>query len=125
MYRETPEWTSTGLLLTNATNASVRQSDNISQLYYFDQSTSTPSLRYWDATKTGEVTVYEPEDLDSDDEIRTVSYVDQDVSYSISPDDYRILHQEFFQLDNQPPMMLITFTSAVEVHTTLGILTNP
>jgi hypothetical protein len=112
-------------LIKYATCASVNNKEGISKLYYFDEVSGSPQLRYWDSSLFGDSDALDIEDLEGTDRVRNVYYVN-DSGDTLRPSEYRIIDSQFFKFEDNKPMMMVTIQNTIgEMHTTLGVLENP
>ena len=112
-------------LIKYATCASVNNKEGISKLYYFDEVSGSPQLRYWDSSLFGDSEALDIEDLEGTDRVRNVYYVN-DSGDTLRPSEYRIIDSQFFKFEDNKPMMMVTIQNTIgEMHTTLGVLENP
>ena len=104
--------------------ASIQNSGDISKLYYWDETSGSPQLRYWNPSESGREDVYDIEDLDGPDRIRNVYYVDRQGN-NLRPNEFRIVERQFFEWNDRPMMLATIMDASGGKNITLGVLKNP
>jgi hypothetical protein len=111
-------------LLKDATGGSVSIDGGIGKLYYWDENSGAPYVRYWDPTHAGDASKLELEDLEGEDRIRHVYYTDR-TGEVMPPWHFKVVERTFLSHNSKKIMLATVETDSGERHITFGVLTNP